>query len=308
MQQILCLSKDNKSVCFKIDFDVIAQSIGISIGYFPSCSVNKDLPESSGTLIMMKAILSLIFQHPDIHKFTNIEINDTSHILVSSFEDGKKYKTRLMDMYFLSTGCTWYASLLHMFLKYVNDDDNYTIWRTNILSSKWTDFLNSMTSDKMPITVEERKTYFDFKKQPNDSLTHEVLNSIRKERTHSILFYKYMDHMLVWLGVLSLYSKPWIIPIRNGKVLCPTDGSIPLCENEKGWGIPASLMEYISPTEYNRIKSGLQVSEVEVNEFSEFSEIRKEGRVYTALNRPTDEIEFNDTPESLNTLLYKLYK
>lgn len=305
-QQILCLSKDKISACFKIDFDESVGSIGISIGYFPSCSINKDLPESSGTLIMMKAILTLIFQHPNINNYTNIEINDTSHILVTSFEDGIKYKTRLMDMYFLATGCTWYSSLVPMFLKSKQDDDNYLLWRTNILSTKWVDFLNTMISSKMPIDIETRKHYFEFKEQPKDALAHEVLNEIRKDRTHSIIFYKFIDHMLVWMSVLPLYGKPWIIPIRRGKVVCPTEGPIPSCRNEKGWGLPESLIEYIPNAEYDRIKSDLQTKFVESEGFED---IRKEGRVYNPSKAPVNEIEFsnveNNENNTLNTMLYK---
>lgn len=307
-QQILCLSKDKTSACFKIDFDETVGSIGISIGYFPSCSTNKDLPESSGTLVMMKAILTLIFQHPNITRYTNIEINDTSHILVASFEDNVKYKTRLMDMYFLATGCTWYSSLVPMFLKSKQDEDNYLLWRTFILSTKWTDFLDTMLSSKMSIDKETRKKYFEFKEHPKNALAHEVLNEIRKERTHSIVFYKFMDHMLVWMNALSLYGKPWIIPIRRGKVICPTEGPIPFCKNEKGWGLPDNLIEYIPLSEFNTIKSDLQTEDVGFEGF-QGKEVRKEGRIYNPSNEPVDEIAFSNNEENTeNTLTALLYK
>ena len=303
-QQVICLSSDNKT-CFKIDFDISEKTIGISIGYYPTCSVNKDLPESSGTLVMLQAILTLVFQHPDIASFTNIEINDNSHILVSSFEDGNKYKTRLMDMYFLSTGCTWYSSLTPMFLKNKRDDENYTVWRTKILSMSWKSFLENMVSDKMPIDLETRKKYFEFQNYPMNADAHTVLNEIRKERTHSIIFYKFIDHMLVWMNVLSLYGKPWIIPLRNGKIVCPTEGTILTCKNERGWGVPEALIEYVSLTEFNAIKAGLQSSDIELP--IDFPEIRQEGKVYNPSTVPVDEIQFNEyVGNSLNSLLFKL--
>jgi hypothetical protein len=58
--RIKCLTRDRNNLCFSIDFDKEYQEIGVVIGYFPTCSANRDLPESSGTLIMLQRILQYI--------------------------------------------------------------------------------------------------------------------------------------------------------------------------------------------------------------------------------------------------------
>ncbi len=268
---IECLTKDRKNLCFSIDFDKESQEIGIVIGYFPNCSINKELPESTGTFVMLNTILQYVLQHPDISRYTKICLDDNSHKEIQSFEDGKVYKARLMDMYFVSTGCTWYSSLAPMFPTRVKDDETYQKGRAFILSKTWSSFLDSISiyGKIFSITPEQKKYYFeDILKEfkiSEKSRARDVLNTIRTDRKYSILFYKFMDLILDAYGVLSLFGRNWTIPLRDGKILCPTGShDVLTCENKRGWSIPASYFTYVSEEEYDAVKSSLQIPDGEL--------------------------------------------
>ena len=270
-----CLTRDRRNLCFSIDFDKETREIGIVIGYFPNCSVDKDLPESSGTLVMLKTILQYILQRSDITEYTKLTLDDNSHKEIQSFEDGKVYKTRLMDMYFVSTGCTWYSSLAPMFLTRIRDDNEYNKGRKNILTLSWATFLSRLVSnddETWPMTSKERQTYFVdlFEVKNSNTMACDILNMIRIDRTYSILFYKFIDAILIAMHTKSMFGRNWTIPLRDGKILCPTEPHEVLdCQNKKGWTVPVEYFTYVSPEEYNAVKDSLQIPEGELLEYPE---------------------------------------
>jgi hypothetical protein len=224
---------------------------------------------------MLQTILQYILQHPDILSYTKIRLDDNSHKEILSFEDGKVYKARLMDMYFVSTGCTWYSSLAPMFPTRVIDDEVYQKGRKNILSISWNTFFSRLvsTDDEMwPMTLHERETYFKnlFAVKNMNERACDILNGIRMDRHYSILFYKFMDAMLIAMHTKSMFGRNWTIPLREGKILCPTGyHDVLSCQNKRGWAIPPAYFTYVSVEEYNAVKLSIQVPEGELLEIPE---------------------------------------
>lgn len=289
--EIICLPKDTRNVCFKITFDKESQSIAVSIGYSPDCSINKKLPVNSGTKAMLKVVMRLILGHPDIKDYRRISLDDMSAKFIASHEDPEKstlrYRTDLMDMKFLSTGTTWYATIAPMFLYRPIDDENYHVDKMVTTTVKWREFL-----DRLPFTVRE---YIEKYIVGNaDELASIVLNRVRTERKYSIIFHKFMKEMLQAMGVNSMYGKSWSIAIRNGRILAT---------RSDGWEIPPEFIHVVTEEEYERIKKDLQEKPVIVD-ISEWPEIDDETRLYDP-SEP-DPIDFNAVPnnvENVNMLL-----
>jgi hypothetical protein len=79
-----------------------------------------------------------------------------------------------------------------------------------------------------------------------------------------------MDLILDAFGVLSLFGRNWTIPLREGKILCPTGSHDVLsCQNKRGWAIPPAYFTYVSAEEYDAVKLSIQVPEGELLEIPE---------------------------------------
>jgi len=260
---IICQSTSNK-ICFHIFFEPDDALISIDIGYFKDCSKNIDLPEGSGTLVMLQTAMQLILGREDINLYKKITITDNSTINCKSLEDGNTYKVELMNMYYVSTGCTWYSSLAPMFLHKTIEDTIYREQRSNIVgptSLSWNTFLSHISE---PIRAAFAVISLDGIDPTKSGSASAVLNNIRKNRTHCYLFYKYVHEiMLKGFVVGPLQGKEWCIPLQHGKIIAThMDPVLISCKNEKGWILPESHIKYVSGEEYFFMKKELQLAAV----------------------------------------------
>ena len=261
---ILCLGKKG-GICFHVFFEPENALISIDIGYFRNCSRNVDLPEGSGTLVMLQVVMQLILRRKEIDLYKKITITDNSTINCKSVEDGNTYQISLMDMYYVSTGCTWYSSLAPMFLHKTIDDTIYREERMHIVgptSLNWNTFIERLSEATR--TAFTTVVSFDEIDPTTPGSASAILNKIRKSRTYCYLFYKYV-HELMLKGFIvgSLQGKEWCIPLKNGKIVATHEDPVLIsCKNEKGWILSESYISYISGEEYQFIKKEFQLSAV----------------------------------------------
>jgi hypothetical protein len=239
--------------CFRIVFNIDIHTISIDISYFSNCSDNKPLEKGSGTLIMLEAILKIIFAHKDFKKYKSIRITDNSSIRCVSFIDKKQYDIRLMDMYYLCTGCTWYSTLAPMFLYDELEDMQFLKERKQVLTYSYETFLKNLSKSTHDALI----THIDTKgidiTKPGSA--HEVLNKIRKERTHCIFFTLFLEEFIRAFDTSSLRSKDWCIALENGFVITPDKNP---CMKEIGYLFPKEIMKVIPEKDYNELKKKLQ--------------------------------------------------
>lgn len=262
---ILSVAKPG-GICFKISFDLTTKSIGIDIGYFPKCSVTKPLEKGTGTLAMSHAIFELILSNKEIKQYEKIVITDNSSIDCISFIDNKSYKTRLMDMYYVCTGCTWYSSLVPIFLHNELDDELFETERQNIVGEyafSFNEFIDNLTLSEKEIKflkkISDEFITFD-KSNPGSAST--ILNEIRKNRKYCIIFQLFIDNFLSAFYSRSLYGKEWIVALDDGFIVAPEDNK---CMKESGYLIPKEKLKFISNEDYNSLKKSLYISKPKID-------------------------------------------
>ena len=259
---IICVSQRKpKGICFNIDFN-IEEGIYINISHYRSCSDNKDLPEEGGTLIMLKAILTIILSKPTINNYKNIFLTDNSTIQCK--KNDKNHSIQLMDMYFLCTGCTWYSSLAPMFIRNKIDEAQFLKDRKKIIGPmglSWDNFLQ-----RLPLEVLEElngigyigKIIRDKAINSNEnSSASRILNELRIytentiengiEHPYCYLFYRYKYDFLNAFNVSSLVGMDWGILIKNGRIILCNEHEIHnTCMNKRGWLIPKFLIQNVT--------------------------------------------------------------
>lgn len=252
-------NKPYTGLCFKIEFNKDDKTILLDIGYSPGCSINKELPKSFGTLAMLHAILKIIFTHKDIKRYNSIQLSDTSAIICTSFMDEREYMIELANMYFISTGCTWYSTLSPMFLLSKSDEQTYYKDRSTILNPEytWNTFLS-----KLPASVSEMlRSNIQFENpKRGEEPAHSILNKIRDVKHHCIIFKLFMEDFLKTFKVSNMKGKVWCIPLRNGRIV----GCKELNEcmrAEKGW-ILAEYIDWVSIEDYTSIKNSIQDDDI----------------------------------------------
>ena len=264
---IISYSKKKHQPCFKISFSPEEKRILIDISYYSDCAHNKDLPASSGTLLMLKLIFEIILKHHTINNYTSISITDNSKVKQMT-KDGKKfYYINLANMYYVSTGCTWYSSLAPMFLKNEIDYLEFIDDRKKIVGSEslsWNSLLANIPENprgelKKLINI----TGID-KNEPESA--SKILNKIREAKTHSHIFYYFNNFFIKSFHVTSLTGKEWYIPIINGKIIAPNIENS--CKNKKGWVVPDEYIKYISANQYNTLRKSLQNPFIQLNKLS----------------------------------------
>jgi hypothetical protein len=303
IHEVLCISSSGRGLCFKIIFDAEMKTVSIDIGYDQGCSANKILPISEGTQIMMQAIMQIIFEFPTIRNYERLTLSDESVKYIPSFEDPPssplRYETRLMDMCFLSTGCTWYASLMPIFLTDVSDDSIYKSDIERIQSTTWTDFFSRLP-DSVRAYMEEHVAG-KLSIRPSD-IASTILNQIRIAQTHSIVFHKFMNEFLDAMGVHSLRGKSWTLALRNGLIVMPENYA---CANTKRSLISRQLLEIVSDAEYASIKMGLQKKPRIIN-IDQAAEINPHGRYYNPTTSAND-WNLDDDVGSVGSIGYEDY-
>jgi mRNA-degrading endonuclease RelE of RelBE toxin-antitoxin system len=180
---------EKEGICFHITFDIPTKEIGIDISFYSSCSKSKPLEKGSGILIILQAILKIIFSRKEINKYNKILITDNSSIECKSYIDGSFVEIRLMDMYYVCTGYTWYSSLAPIFLRDEDDDIKFEKEQQMIamdLLNKYLDDLkntehladtelNNIEHDQKHILTEMRRV-----KKELDEIVNENVNENEK--------------------------------------------------------------------------------------------------------------------------------
>ncbi len=252
-------NKPYTGLCFKIEFNKEDRIILLDIGYSPGCSINKELPKSSGTLVMLHAILNIIFTHRDINRYTSIQLSDTSTIPCKSFIDNRVYMTDLANMYFLSTGCTWYNTLSPMFLLHKSEEKTYLNDKLTILNTEysWKQLLQELPSDSSD-TIKSM-IQFENTNRENEPAYH-ILNTIKDAKQHCIIFKLFMDDLLKTFKVSSMKGKVWCIPLRKGRIIgCKEINDC--IHDEKGW-LLSEYIDWVPMNEYVSIKDKIQINDI----------------------------------------------
>lgn len=257
-ETIICLTRRPKtSLCFRIVFDKDEKSISVDLSYSKYCPQNKDLEKSHGTLVMLSAAVDLIFRRSDINLYTSIVLTDNSSIECKSFINNKDYEIRLMDMNLVCEGCSWYSTIIPMFLRKEGDEEIYIRSRENIFSTSWETFLTNLPSE----VREEIEYHIQFESETSRQLPAPIiLNKIKKNRNHCLFFHLYLSEFLTALRAYSIFGKEWVVPLQDGKVVvCLDDPLTKSCWNpEKKWIFPETLLKYVDIKTYTDIKSSLQ--------------------------------------------------
>ncbi len=255
-------NKPYTGLCFKIEFNKDDKTIMLDIGYSPGCSANKELPKSSGTLAMLSAILQIIFSHKDIKRYNSIQLSDTSAIPCKSFIDNREYMIELSNMYFLSTGCTWYATLSPMFLLSKSEEDTYLNDKKRILNKSYT--WNTLLSELPSNSANTLNSIIQFEDSAKvNEPAHHILNMIRDAKFHCIIFKMFMDDLLKTFKVSSMKGKVWCIPLRNGRIVGCKE--VNECINpEKEW-ILSEFIDWVSNEEYTNSKITIQSDDIPVS-------------------------------------------
>ena len=218
-----------------------------------TCS--QDSPEFVGS------VLELILTHKNIRKFNSIVITDNSSIECISHYDELSYEIRLMDMYFVCTGCTWYSSLAPMFMLKERDEKQYIQDRQRILSSlSWNDFLERL-SDDVRQTLQSEIQFEDENRKYEPA--YKILNSIRNGKYHCIFFNMFIYEFLRAFNVESMFGKEWCIPLKNGRIVSnKEDTLLTSCKHSDKQLIPDTFIEDVSLPEWNVIKESIQIHDI----------------------------------------------
>lgn len=247
----VCVSRPPRpAICFRVTFDREEAQIGLDVSYGQRCA--KNMTRGDGTVAMLRAIMAAVFARPDVAAYKCLVVTDNSSVEVRD-EAGQPVKLRLMDVCFVSTGCTWYGMLAPLFLRDGNEDVQLTKSRRAMASCTWVEFV-----DRLPPAVRadvEAYLVFDDPAAARQRPAALVLDSIR--RTHAFLFV-HVGHFLAAMGAQSLRSTEWVLPLVDGAVPVPA-GDEGLCRHPStGWIVPADKLRVVLPGEYARIKSALQ--------------------------------------------------
>lgn len=131
---------------------------------------------------------------------TTVELTDNT---MKSTATGKKFS--LADMYFLTTGKTWYESFLPV--RPINPD-RIERYRHIVRKNKWSDVLTCLRSHVDNVVIPVSTDDIDVMAEGS---AMEVFSKIKKARTD--FFATYNDILPLCSGIPSLYGKTWIIVI-----------------------------------------------------------------------------------------------
>lgn len=126
-------------------------------------------------------------------------LQDNSEILCG------KQKVRLMDMYFLAYGKTWYES------KFIGlqCDKDIDMYRQKVVNNTWTNVSNALKAD-FPQHYERFLAYIQkFDIDPNEQGSAMKLCRILKENRACEPFARFMDPLLISSKIPSLFSTTW---------------------------------------------------------------------------------------------------
>ena len=258
---IIAYSKRNLP-CFKITFSPEDGNILIDISYYPDCAHNIDLPKSKGVYTMFQLILYFIMNHKDIDLYNYIQLTDNSSIPVK-LNDSDVY-INLANMYFLCTGCTWYSSILPIFLKKYLDFEKYILDRYKLIGPdglSWTTFLENLPPHiKKNLEEAINPKNVDINKKGTARL---ILNKMKELKAYTIIYHLYENELLNAFGVSSLTGKDWCLPLKDGKIVIPDHGTPETkCLDKTKMAIPEKYITYMNKEEYDELRKDIQKEKI----------------------------------------------
>ncbi len=147
-----------------------------------------------------RAVLQAVYRLAQEFEVSTLEFRDVSVIYCD------KTEVRLADLSFLTTGKTWYESVLPGLR--CTDCKDLERWRTNALNATWRAVGDEIVDIDIPGV--------DFDASGSSMV---VLNAMKKDKRFCRFFASYMDDLVFRTDILSLYGRTWICPIpaRNGR-------------------------------------------------------------------------------------------
>jgi hypothetical protein len=258
---VICIAKQ-KGICFRINFAPDEKTISLDIGFYPNCSAPIPLDKASGVMPMLEAIMTIIFKSKDILMYDKITLTDNSYVDCRAFDDGRLITIDLMDMYYLTSGCTWYSSLIPMFLMDMDLDHHFLKHRQNIVGESAYSY-NKFMSKLSPDVVKALAII----PQPTDpnapGSASQFLKQIKEDQTHCVFFRRYRSEFYKGFDAtyfVSLHGTQWCAALDNGRLLAPTTLH---CMHEKH-GIVAKppLLKTVSDAVYDVEKKKRQIPSV----------------------------------------------
>ena len=170
--------------CFILSFDnedAILQSVESGIG----CSLDegattKHTVLAAAQLAKERGAKTLIFTD-----------NSTKHL-----PDGRYF--RLSNMYFLTTGKTWYQSILPCTLASPQDEQKYTIWKKRAETNTWSDIYSCLKKEYPDHTIPVGAA---------NQTAMSVLRALKESKTD--FFAKYEAELLMCSSIGSLHGLEW---------------------------------------------------------------------------------------------------
>jgi predicted nucleotidyltransferase len=171
-----------------------------------------------------------------------------------------------MDMYYVCTGCTWYSSLVPIFLHNEGEDELYEEERENIVgeySLSFDEFLENLKLSKKEFEFIKKisEEYISFDTSDVGSAS-KILNEIRKNRKHCILFHLFLDNFLSAFHSRSLYGKEWIVALDDGFIVAPESNK---CLKTTSSLISKDKFKIISNEDYVSVKKSLYIPKAKIN-------------------------------------------
>jgi hypothetical protein len=257
-EDIIIAYSKKKLPCFKITFAPEHGNILIDISNYPDCTHNIDLPKSKGIYTMFQLIFYFILNHKDIELYNYIQLTDNSSIPVK-INDTNVY-INLANMYFLCTGCTWYSSMLPIFLKNYVDFERYIRDRYKLIgpnAPSWYTFLENLPSHiKNKFEEAINPINVDIHKSGTALL---ILNKMKQLKVNTIFYNLYENEMLNAFSVSSLTGKDWCLPLKDGKIIIPDHATPEIkCLDKSKMMIPEGSITYMNKEEYDIFRREIQ--------------------------------------------------
>jgi hypothetical protein len=159
-----------------------------------NCTID---PNSSGRTLLLATI--------NLAKKYGAKTFELMDISTKKTASGAKFI--LSDMYFLTTGKTWYQSIIPSLEPYDPQStvEELPIWKERVENNTWAEVASRMPSDMViPVDISDVDI-----NAPGSAMA--VLNRIKQVQTD--FFPKYEKKLLVASGVSSLYGVGWRAPL-----------------------------------------------------------------------------------------------
>lgn len=175
------------SPCFVMDIDPISRTAVLQTLYKRDNCFDDGHQNS-------RTVLRAVYRLAQEYEVTRLEFRDVS------VKYCDKREIRLADLSFLTTGRTWYESILPDLR--CTDCEDIEEWRKQAHAATW----RAVGDDLLDIGIDG----VDFD-APGSSMI--VLNAMKKDGGFCRFFVKNMDKLVFRTGIPSLYGRTWLCPI-----------------------------------------------------------------------------------------------